>query len=79
MRKTTVYLNDAEVDALRHLAASTGLSQAELIRDAIRKAAAQAPRRQFRSLARGEGPGGNTPRWTAEDVYDSAFGDSRPR
>ena len=48
--KTTVYLNDEEVQALRQLAAATGRSQADLIREAIRHAAAQAPSRRFRSL-----------------------------
>src|SRR6266851_9265392 len=44
MHKTTVYLNDEEVQALRQLAAATGRSQADLIREAIRHAAAQADR-----------------------------------
>jgi predicted transcriptional regulator len=74
MRKTTVYLNDEEVEALRQLAAETGVSQAELIRDAIRRAVAKRPRRRFRSMGRGEGPGDRTPHWTPTDVYDKAFG-----
>ena len=52
MRKTTVYLNDDEAEALRQLAAATGTSQAELIREAVRRAVAQPPERQFRSLGR---------------------------
>ena len=53
MRKTTVYLNDDEAEALRQLAAATGTSQAQLIREAVRRAVAQPPQRQFRSLGRG--------------------------
>ena len=75
MRKTTVYLNDEEVAALRQLAAATGLSQAELLRGAIRQATAGLPARRFRSLGRGEGSGGPSPRWQAAEVYDKAFGD----
>jgi Arc/MetJ-type ribon-helix-helix transcriptional regulator len=74
MRKTTVYLHDEEVEALRQLAADTGVSQAELIRDAIRRALAKRSRRRFRSMGRGEGTGDRTPHWTPTDVYDKAFG-----
>lgn len=74
MRKTTVYLNDDEAEALRQLAAATGVSQAELIRDAIRQTVAKLPERRFRSLGRGEGSGGPTPHWRASEVYEEAFG-----
>jgi hypothetical protein len=74
MRKTTVYLNDEEAEALRVLSAATGVSQAELIRAAIRRAVATSRQRQFHSLGRGRGPGGPTPSWTPEQVYDKAFG-----
>jgi predicted transcriptional regulator len=74
MHKTTVYLNDEEVDALRRLAAATGRSQAELIRDAIRRVADELPRRRFRSLGLGQGPGGPTPCWQPAAVYDKVFG-----
>jgi hypothetical protein len=76
MRKTTVYLNEDEAEALRQLAAATGVSQAELIRDAIRQTVAKRPRRQFRSLGQGKGPGTQTPRWSPAQVYDKAFGQS---
>ena len=71
MRKTTVYLNDEEVEGLRQLAATTGRTQAELIREAIRQATARAqtPRR-FRSLGKGQGPGGPTPRWNPAKLYE---------
>jgi hypothetical protein len=71
MHKTTVYLHDEEVEALRQLAIATGRSQAELIREAIREATrkSQAVRR-FRSMGKGQGPGGPTPRWNQADLYD---------
>ncbi len=75
MHKTTVYLSDEEVGALRQLAAATGRSQADLIREAIRRAAAQAPPRRFRSLGKGEGPGGTVGRWNPADLYAKLFSD----
>lgn len=74
MRKTTVYLNEDEAEALRHLAVATGFSQAELIRGAIRQAVAQPPPRRFHSLGQGQGTGEPAARWTPTDVYDKAFG-----
>jgi hypothetical protein len=74
MRKTTVYLNDDEADALRQLAEATGVSQAELIRGAIRQAVARLPPRRFHSLGRGTGSGALTPRWGTAELYDKAFG-----
>jgi hypothetical protein len=74
MRKTTVYLNEDEAEALRQMAAVTGRSQAELIREAIRRAVAQAPERRFRSLGQGAGDGARRPRWRAGGLYDKAFG-----
>jgi hypothetical protein len=76
MHKTTVYLNDEEVAALRQLAAATGRSQAELIREAIRHAAAKAPPRRFRSLGKGEGTGASAPHWDPSALYDKLFSDS---
>ena len=74
MRKTTVYLNDDEAEALRALAAATGRSQAELIRDAIRRAVTSAPERRFHSLGQGVGTGAPRPRWRPAALYDRAFG-----
>jgi predicted transcriptional regulator len=76
MRKTTVYLDDEEAEALRKLAASTGVSQAELIRKAIRHAVASVPAREFRSLGLGQGNGERDLRWSAAELYDKAFGRS---
>ena len=74
MRKTTVYLNDDDAEALRQLAATTGRSQAELIRDAIRRAVTGAPERRFRSLGQGVGTGVRRPRWSPGALYAKAFG-----
>jgi predicted transcriptional regulator len=74
VRKTTVYLNDEQAAALRQLAAASGKSQAELIREAIQKAVSDLPARRFRSLGLGQGTGKATPRWKATQVYDKAFG-----
>jgi Ribbon-helix-helix protein, copG family len=74
MRKTTVYLNEAEAEALRQLAAETGISQAELIRRAIRQAVAHLPPRRFHSLGQGRGDGAPDLHWVPADVYDKAFG-----
>ena len=78
MRKTTVYLNEDEADALRQLAEATGISQAEIIRGAIRQAVRRLPPRKFRSLGRGVGTGGATPRWRSQDVYEKSFGNAPP-
>jgi hypothetical protein len=74
MRKTTIYLNDDEAEALRSLAAATGRSQAELIRDAIRRAITSAPERRFHSLGQGVGTGAPRMRWSPAALYDKAFG-----
>ena len=74
MRKTTVYLDDDEAEALRQLAATSGVSQAELIRGAVRQIVSQTPPPHFRSLGRGEGPGTSNVRWDPAALYDKAFG-----
>jgi hypothetical protein len=73
MRKTTVYLSDEDADGLRRLAAATGQPQAELIRQAIARLLARTPRRKFRSLGMGRGPGGPTPSWDADDIHARSF------
>lgn len=60
MRKTSVYLTDDEVSRLSRLAQREGLSQAEIIRRAIRSY--QPERRgdrHFRLAGAGDGPGGS--------------------
>ena len=69
MHKTTVYLDDDQVEALRLLSAATGRSQADLIRDAILDATRNVhASRKFRSL--GKGPGGSRPRWNPAELYE---------
>ncbi|MGH3695553.1 MAG: CopG family transcriptional regulator [Pseudonocardiaceae bacterium] len=60
MRKTSVYLDDADARRLAMLAEREGLSQAALLRKAIRAYVAQ-PResRTFALDGVGEGPGGS--------------------
>lgn len=57
MVKTTVYLDEADAAALRRLAASSGRSQAEIIRKAVADATAQVAKRKFRSMGIGHGGG----------------------
>lgn len=54
--KTSVYLSDDEAAALRRLAATTGRSQAELIREGVRRLVDDEPARRFRSRRLGSGP-----------------------
>ena len=74
MRKTTVYLDEAEAEALRQLAVATGISQAELIRDAVRQVVSHSPRPRFRSLGKGQSSDALPARWDAAAVYEKAFG-----
>ena len=74
MHKTTVYLDDEEVAALRRLAAATGRSQAEIIREAVRQATAAAPKRVFHSMGKGEYTGPPRPlHWDSDELYEKVF------
>ncbi len=57
MVKTTVYLPDHEVAALRRLSTQTGRSQAEIIRQAVAAVTARAAPREFLSFGAGRGDG----------------------
>lgn len=74
MRKTTVYLTETEAEGLRRVAAATGRSQAELIREGVQLVIEQAPPRLFHSMGKGEGSGESRPRWRPDELYDKAFG-----
>ena len=74
MRKTTVYFNDDEAEGLRRLAAMTGKSQAELIREGVRQLLREGPERVFRSMGKGEGSGEPRPRWSSDALRDKTFG-----
>lgn len=73
MRKTTVYLSDEEAEGLRHLAATTGKAQAQLVREGVRYILS-GNTRVFHSLGRGEGPGEQSERWDAGDLYSKVLG-----
>lgn len=53
MKKTTVYLTEDEAAGLRRIAAETGRSQAQLVRDAVTEYVARQPKRKFRSAGIG--------------------------
>lgn len=68
MRKTSVYLREEEAEALRALASATGKSQAELIREGVRRVLARRPRRRFHSMASGESRQTGDRRWSADEL-----------
>jgi Ribbon-helix-helix protein, copG family len=72
MRKTTVYLNEDEIEGLRRAAAETGKSQAELIREGVRRLLREGPKRKFHSMSRGAGE--SRPRWSSEDLREKTLG-----
>jgi Ribbon-helix-helix protein, copG family len=76
MRKTSVYLTDAEAEGLRRAARETGRSQADLIRDGVHHVlvAAGLEQRHFCSLGRGHGGGDPYSRWDANDVHAEVMG-----
>ncbi len=57
MVKTTVYLEERDAAALRRLAATTGRSQAELMREAIAEKARTAGPRDLGFIGAGRGSG----------------------
>jgi hypothetical protein len=75
VKKTSVYLTEREVERLAWLARRQGLSQAEVIRQAI---AAYMPDggddRNFRLIASAEGPGGSIADLPEEQVLEG-FGE----
>jgi predicted transcriptional regulator len=57
MVKTTVYLDDRDAAALRRLAAESGRSQAEIIREAVARTTRAGGPRRLRSAGIGRGSG----------------------
>jgi Arc/MetJ-type ribon-helix-helix transcriptional regulator len=57
MKKTTVYLTDEEAAALQRVAAETGRSQSELIREGVQAVTSTGGERRFHSMGKGEGTG----------------------
>jgi len=76
MRKTTVYLHDDEAEGLRRMAAASGVSRAELIREGVRALLARAPARTFHSMGKGSGTGEPRPRWGSGGLYEKRHGGS---
>jgi Arc/MetJ-type ribon-helix-helix transcriptional regulator len=76
MRKTSVYLTEDEAADLRRLAVREGRSQAELIRDGVRRVIGEAERkpRELKSLGKGRGGGQPYRRWGSQELYDKALG-----
>ncbi len=74
MRKTSVYLDDDEAEALRRVAASTGRPQADIIREGVRRVIdeIEGGARVFRSLGKGSGGGKPYSPWNARDLYKKA-------
>ena len=73
MKKTSLYLEPELDRALDQLAAQEGVSKAEAIRGALRKAVADVHRPRIRAIGIGEGPGD-----VADNVdrYLDGFGES---
>ena len=73
MHKTSVYLTSEEIEGLRHTAARTGRSRAQLIREGVRlmTGGAEPGQRVFHSLGRGRGGGAPYKRWDADELYRS--------
>ncbi len=83
MQKTTVYLDDEDVECLKRLAETTGRSQSELIREGIRRVVQEVPGRTFHSMGTGRsGPRGAgedvtlmSRSWNAGELYERSFRD----
>lgn len=75
VKKTSVYLDPETDRALARLAAGEGITKAEAIRRALRKAVGEAPKRRLTAIGVGHGPGD-----VAEDVdrhlAETGFGES---
>jgi len=76
MRKTSVYLEEHEAAGLRRVAASTGRSQADLIREGVRRVIAEEESvpRVFHSMGVGEGDGRPYEPWDPDELYEKVMG-----
>lgn len=75
MIKTTVYLDERDAAALRRMAAETGRSQADIIREAIGRTTRQMGARRLRSTAVGHGDGTPVAR-DADEIVRAELGRS---
>jgi predicted DNA-binding protein len=73
VKKTSVYLSEAEVARLARLAEQEGTSQADVIRKAIGAYASRVDDREFRLLRSGRGPGTSVADITEEELL-AGFG-----
>ncbi len=74
MYKTTIYLGEEEVEGLRRLAAATGESQSELIRESVRRLLREDKGRVFHSMGKGVGAGESHPRWEPDALREKILG-----
>lgn len=79
MRKTTVYLDDAQAERLGRLASASGRSQAELLREGVERVLDEAPPRTFHSMGLGRSGAEAGRRWDADELYRKVRGDVRRR
>ena len=76
MMKTTVYLDERDAAALRRLAAETGRSQADIIREAIGRTTRAVGPRRLRSAAAGRGNGEPVAR-ASDEIVRAELGRSK--
>ena len=71
-----MYLTEDEAADLRRVAIREGRSQAELIRDGVRRVIDEAERkpRELKSLGKGHGGGQPYRRWGSQELYDKTLG-----
>lgn len=76
MNKTSVYLSQNEAEGLKRVSAVTGRSQAELIREGVRRviAAMETEPRVFHGMGVGHGGGQPFARWSADELYEKVMG-----
>ncbi|HUN79339.1 MAG TPA: ribbon-helix-helix protein, CopG family [Solirubrobacteraceae bacterium] len=77
MVKTTVYLDERDAAALRRMSLESGLSQAEIIREAVGRATRAAAPRRLRSAGIRRGSGAPVAR-NADEILRRELGRSRP-
>ena len=76
MVKTTVYIDERDAAALRRMAAETGRSQADIIREAIGRTTRTIGPRRLRSAGVGAGDGASVAR-NADEIVRAELGRSK--
>ena len=73
-----MYLSDDEAEQLRALSRVTGRSQAELIREGVRRVLrGKVPKRTFHSMGQGASGGSRPRRWEADELAARRLGRER--